>query len=289
MNTTDVEGRIVLDLAYNADPMKDPERTHKGIDYIAWVHTQTTPEEFAREMERSWTELEGRPVYTGFKKQACVRDGIVVNKYLNIIRVWDFGFRRAACGFFQWSSEDVLYALHEIHGDSEELGGFASRVLGWCRLNYPAPIYKFEDCCDIAGVQHSDKPRETSIEILRKVFQKKGLPCDLRYKLYRTNEAISLTRELIRAGRLIVSNTCQVLTDGLDHAYCFKKHKPGLPLSETPVKNGIHDHIVDCLHICVVNTTNAEKILFEHSRECPSESEYTPPIDRRYDPVMGGV
>ena len=282
-----VEGRLVVSLHHSADPAKDPD-TPEGAIWRSKVTENMEDDVVARELDISYTSLQGRPVYPMFDKQKHVSRTIVPNRYLPLARIWDFGFRRPAVGIMQWSIEKAVYVFKEIHGENCELAEFAENVLDACNQEYPNVLYNWHDYCDVAGVQHSDKSKETSVEILRRVFRKRNLPCRLKYKAYRMDEAITITRTLINQGRLTVSVACPVLIAGLDYAYCFGKNKKSGALNETPMKDGVHDHIVDDLHIFVVNTANLNEIM-GMTAEQGFVSKKRSVQKRFYDPVFGGV
>jgi len=112
--------------------------------------------------------LSGKPVYPDFKIETHVSP-IMYNPNLPIVRGWDFGFEFPACVICQIYGENILI-LEGIQGSNELINTFGARVKAHCEVTYKGARY--EDYCDPAGNQKSDKSEKTSIEVLNglKIF-----------------------------------------------------------------------------------------------------------------------
>jgi phage terminase large subunit len=118
--------------------------------------------------------LTGRPVYPEFTHKRHVAN-VKYNPKLPIVRGWDFGFENPGCVIGQIDGVRLL-VFAEVLGHNELITSFAPRVLRLCKNMFGSGIttnnLKYEDFCDPAGNQKSDKSEKTSIEVLNsmKVF-----------------------------------------------------------------------------------------------------------------------
>lgn len=193
---------------------------------------------------------EGTPVYPEFKHSRHVRQ-VVYNPALPIIRGWDFGLHHPACVICQ-IQDNRLYILQEISGDKELIEDFAARVRGICNTEYKA--YMYQDYCDPAGNQKSDKTLKTSVQILRS----QGI-----YAISRPQhilDGVQLIRMMLHKIQkdgnpsLLIHPSCTNLIEGLMGGYHYPKKYKGSGEDPKPEKDGNYDHSQDALRYLAINS-----------------------------------
>lgn len=138
---------------------------------------------------------EGDPVYSIFRSELNMsKEPLRVIPNLPILRVWDFGYRFPAVGFYQYlEAKDRMHKLAEVVGHQVTLDPFADRVIGFGLERFGNATYK--DYCDPkAGEQKSDKSEKTSIEIL----ESKGIG-DIRFQQGFVMDGVNLIRRYLIA------------------------------------------------------------------------------------------
>lgn len=209
------------------------------------------PPDFRKRLiDGEWgSTVAGQPVYGDFRESMHVAE-VQANPYLTMFRGWDFGYRRPACVWSQLDSLGNLNVLAEELGRDEDLRAFARRVLMRSQLMFPG-VDQWEDYCDPAGAQHSDKG-QSSVQML--------IECGIqpRYRVTKIEEGLTLMRGLIsriQNGRpaLQVHPRCKVLVEGFLGGYHYPPEREGKTSAESPWKDGYYDHLQDALRYVIVN------------------------------------
>lgn len=230
-------GRIqVLTAHWRLHPHKDE----------AWYRQQTarmSEDEVARELDINYSLSLKHRVFSQFgeihKAELTPAPG------RRIIRSWDFGYHCPACLFIQVDGNDRVRVLHEEVGHQTLLVDFAARVKAAGERLFVD--YEFEDVCDPAGAQRSDKNTRTSIEILNSL----GI-----YPFY-DRAAIRDGLELIRmklaariedAPALQVDHRCEKLIEAFEGGYRYSG-----PDSDVPVQEHPYEDVMDCLRYAVMS------------------------------------
>ncbi|MBK8191268.1 MAG: hypothetical protein IPK79_12560 [Vampirovibrionales bacterium] len=201
-----------------------------------------SPEEVARELDICYERSASDRVFRGFD-QRHVRDVLLPVPGKRILRSWDFGYRCPACVFTQLDDHDRLRVLHEVVGQDELLLDFIARVREEGRQRFPDADY--EDVCDPAGVQRSDKSACTSVEIL----QSQGVfpffhPSDVAGGIERIRTQLAETIDGQPA--LMIARRCRKLIAAMEGGYRFRSPERDDPAQEHP-----HEDVVDCLRYAV--------------------------------------
>lgn len=204
-------------------------------------------ENLKRDYPESWVKryLEGEfgfaqkgtPVFKGFSENMHVAElNYMPGK--PVLRGWDFGFHRPACVFVQIDNDDRVCILREILGNNEYLMEFSEKVIKLS--NYWFPNATFEDYCDPAGIQKTDKSAKTSIDILKD----KGI--NPRFRKLPVNAGITLIQKKISSligdkPGLLVNKQCRILIEAFMGGYYYDNEK------DEPYKDGFYEHLVDAL------------------------------------------
>jgi len=199
------------------------------------------PGAWEQEHEISFATLRGIRVFPTFEPAIHVRD-IEPIRGKTIMRSWDFGFHHPCCTFSQIDDRDRWLIIDEIMGDREILQDFAHRVL----RKYQG--FKFEDFCDPAGHQRSDKTEKTSVQVLATlgVFpQSRASHIADGLNLIRRRLSI---RDDGEPGLLIDRRRCPITIDAFSGGYCY-----GDGNARVPQKDGYYDHPIDTLRYLAVN------------------------------------
>lgn len=98
----------------------------------------------------------GIPVFKGyFDPDKHVDAGIAFNPYLPLVRGWDFGFRHAHCGFWQFTKEGLAVKISEVDIENQYIEQFVDRVINHTETHYE-PRAGIIDYGDYAGLQEKD-------------------------------------------------------------------------------------------------------------------------------------
>lgn len=195
----------------------------------------------------------GYSVYSGFLEDKHIGE-FKYNTMKPILRGWDFGWHRPCAAFCQMDSDDRFIVLKEHMGNKIYLDEYADKVIEFSNKQFPDS--KFEDYCDPAGTQQSDKGTRTSIEILNS----KGV-----YPKYRRIEEV-MVRTIIQRKintyigdkpALLVDKNCRIIKEGFLGGYYFAKNQEGVPENK-PYKDGLYEHLMDAVRyiFACLNTNN---------------------------------
>jgi hypothetical protein len=224
-------GFTVARLHYLAHPEKTKEWAEKQQKSYPSIDV------WRQEMELDFTKASGRRVFPEFRSDLHVRD-IQFNPYADMWRGWDFGYHRPACIWAQVDVEDRLLVLDEELGYEEVIDQFALKVKTKHKL------YSFKDACDPAGKQVTDKGKDTSVSILKKM----GVNPHMRPS--RVEDGINIIRNLLLprvdgSVSLLVHPRCKLLIDGFLGGYTRDED------NDEPVKDGYYDHLFDALRYMI--------------------------------------
>jgi len=139
-------------------------REHPDKDAL-WYEQQKkrmSEDEVARELDINYELSLRERVFRNFSH--ANKGELAWSPGLRVIRSWDFGYHCPACVFLQIDADGRVLVLDELVGSEDLLIDFAARVLEKSRQRFPEAT--FEDICDPAGAQRSDKSNQSSIEIL---------------------------------------------------------------------------------------------------------------------------
>lgn len=165
---------------------------------------------------------------------------------LPLFRSIDLGFTNpCVCLFIQTDSQQRVRIINEVTDQRVSLASFAQRVLHAT----PGPV--IATYCDPAAHQTSLLTANSAADQLRNA----GLPIRSRPSriidgIERIRTALEQTTDNIP--HLRISPRCTNLINSLQ-AYRYPPHHAQQPPSETPWKDGIHDHAIDALRYFYIN------------------------------------
>lgn len=215
---------------------------HKDQSWYEAQKSRMSEDEIARELDINYNLSVKNRVFRNFSDANKGNLAYIPEK--RVIRSWDFGYHCPACLFIQLDSDDCLLVLREVVGQEDLLVDFAGRVLEISNACFPEAV--FEDICDPAGAQRSDKSTRTSIEILN------SLGVYPSYHRSAIQDGIELIRMKISAHvnskpGLLVDSACTRLVEAMEGGYRYSSETSELPFEEHPFED-----VVDCLRYAVI-------------------------------------
>lgn len=225
----------ILSLHWSQHPYKDS-------DWYEKQKTRLSEEELARELDINYhLSLKDR-VFRNFS-QANKGNYSYLPGY-RVIRAWDFGYHCPACVLLQLDDDGRMIVLDEVVGKTDLLKDFAQRVLEMSALRFPEAL--FEDVCDPAGAQRSDKSIQTSIEILN------TMGIYPHYDRSQIKDGLELIRMKLSARinelpGLVVDLRCHHLIEAFEGGYRYPPSGGEAPLQEHP-----YEDVMDCLRYAVI-------------------------------------
>ena len=221
----------------------------------AWYEAQIqrmSEDEIARELDINYALSLKNRVFTGFTNEHQKRlilppTDSETGRTRKILRAWDFGYHCPACLFIFQDERDRLWVLHEELGSQSLLLDFARQVQQVGEQRFPG--WQFEDICDPAGAQRSDKSTLTSIEILNSLgiypYYDRSLIKDgielMRMKLAERPEGPEALPGLL------VDPSCVKLIEAFEGGYRYASTDSDSPLQEHP-----YEDVMDCLRYAVM-------------------------------------
>jgi hypothetical protein len=155
----------------------------------------------------------------------------------------DFGFRRAAVVFVQPRGQDVCI-LDEIATENETTGLLAKRVAKLAKdKGYRVKV----GYCDPAGAARN---MQTGISDMVEFRGQSGIMLlspghgALRDVVAGVQRVQSRIRDANGKCHLFVARECEWFLTCVEN-YCYPDHKDNTALKEEPLKDGIHDHMMD--------------------------------------------
>jgi len=161
-----------------------------------------------------------------------------------LYRALDFGYSNPmVCLFLQVSPDGSVWVIDEHVKSratlSEQARLIKERTPGRVEATY----------CDPAGRQRNEITGTGAVTELAAL----GIP--VRCRSSRVSEGVELVRDFLAPGdgrvRLFVGSHCEHLIRAFE-GLSYKRHKSG-QLTETPEKDGVHDHLIDALRYFFVN------------------------------------
>lgn len=186
----------------------------------------------------------GDGVYSEFRPEMHVKEGLKYDPKFPLIRGWDFGRRRPAVVWAQLV-EGQLRRLAAMMGDNISLERFYERVMNRTSMQF-FEAREFLDYCDPSGNQKRDVSEETSISIL----QKKGL--NPRWRDVKLETGIELVGKGLttltskgEARSVFDRANCSLLIEGYLGGYCWPKPTALREVHDKPFKDGFYEHLMD--------------------------------------------
>jgi hypothetical protein len=242
---------------------------HKDTTWYEDQKRRMSEDELARELDINYHLSRQDRVFRNFTE--ANRGDLESLEGKRIIRSWDFGYHCPACLFIQLDDDDCLRVLHEEVGNADLLIDFARRVQEVSRLRYPEMV--FEDICDPAGAQRSDKSAQTSIEILN------SLGIYPHYDRSRIQDGLELMRMKLSeripdvpGGKpgLVVDRRCVRLIEAFEGGYRY-----GANGSEAPIQEHPYEDVMDCLRYAVMYKCAVRLKSPKKSRSYRPQNRYT--------------
>lgn len=223
---------------------------HLPDGYEAGLRAQYPADWVDRYVEGNFGMIsEGQPVYTDFSQLNHVRE-IQFNATFPIHRSWDFGYHHPSCLISQIVTIDGrlhLNILKEVVREDMLITDFADDVLKVCKTSFPADA-SYVDYCDPAGNQVSDKSERTSVDILK---SKQVYP---HSSFQHIKDGVLLVRMMLSKNTITVHPGCVMLVEGFIGGYHYPKKFDGTGKDPQPEKDGVYDHLQDCLRYMMRNT-----------------------------------
>lgn len=215
---------------------------HKDSQWYELQKRRMSEDELARELDINYhLSLKGR-VFKQFSPVHKAELQAVPGR--RIVRSWDFGYHCPACLFVQLDEDNRLLVLREVVGHEELLLDFARRVLEVSAQAFGEA--EFEDICDPAGAQRSDKSTQTSIEMLNSLGV---FPAHDRSAIQDGIELIrmKLAETIREKPGLLVDTRCRHLIDSFEGGYRY-----GASGGEAPIQEHPYEDVTDCLRYAVM-------------------------------------
>lgn len=288
----------VVELDYWADPDRDEAWAARQMAAMPSLHA------WRREFLRDWTTSAGSPFYPEVATDA--------DRYIRrlprlisgpVYRGWDFGYRRPACVWLQWSpASRRLWAIREVL--PENLDTYAHRdlvlycsgqralddlknrprALEWVRVledgPCPPPWFppgtRFVDYAGpealqrTASVEHEHADR-TDAAILRA----EGIDLQVFTTSINAREQVMRSLLTIRpdgAPGLLLDPACRRLIEGMKGGIGYPEATKANPTPTQPRKDGFYEHLHDALGYAAINL-------------CPIDER---PQRRATDELVGG-
>lgn len=201
----------IFEVHYSRRP--DRDATWKSVAKKGW-----SDDDWNRENELQMVQTGVTRVLADFNNRLHINAGLVYNRDIIMVRVWDFGFHRPFCGWMQIDLNDCVNILDCILGCDILIDKFADQVIAYTSQRFPGAVC--QDYCDIAGTQVSDKSEKTSVQIL----QSKGIHPS--YRKFNEEDGYNLIRRKMstiigtRPG-LQIHPKCDYLIDGAEFGLIY--------------------------------------------------------------------
>jgi PBSX family phage terminase large subunit len=236
---------------------------NKGPEYelfkVSIYDNPYLPEDYVRNLEKdyagndSWVKryllgefgyvCYGHPVYSGFTETMHASEELKCNPHKPILRGWDFGWHRPCVVYCQFDNDDRFLILDTVLGDKIYLEEFRDKILKYSAEKYPG--CKFDDFCDIAGLQKTDKHNKTSIQLLQ---ERDINPRYMKATIKRGVETVQNRISRLINGRpaLLVDKNNRIAIEMFMGGYYYGKSPDGIFL-EKPHKDGYYEHVADAI------------------------------------------
>lgn len=242
--------------------VEEPTQDFEIIYASTYENKDHLPEDYIRDLENMPESLKrkylfgqfgfspfGQPVFPNYSRELHRRK-LAWSQSKPILVGWDFGYHHPAVVFTQIDSKDRWIVLREFKGKEMTIDEFGDKVL--TRMHNWFPNAEFRHFGDPAGHQRTDKDEKTSIETLKD----KGISVLTRKSSIREGlEIITRKVSTLIEGMpgFMIDESCRLLDEGFMGGYHYPDKKDKKPFDENPEKDGLYDHLVDCLRYVAVN------------------------------------
>lgn len=230
-------------------PQPKENQRNLPIDYYEKLAKKMPSDMVDRLVKGEWgTVLSGDPVFKEFGK-IHMEPVVPWVKGRELLRFWDFGFRRPACLWGSFDDDAQLQIHRELLGDAEEVGPFVSKVLSITNREFPGASEVF-DFGDPAARQRKDTGSTLAILLNRGI--------QLLHRTSQIDEGLRTIRMLMchlingKPALLVGENSCPFFTRGLRGGYHLDKS------GQKPVKDGFYDHLIDAFRYGIINLYSAD-------------------------------
>nr|VFK12060.1 MAG: Terminase-like family [Candidatus Kentron sp. LPFa] len=222
---------------------------------------------------------DGMPVFPEYKDSLHCRE-IEPIPGRRIWRGWDYGLT-PACVFIQTTANGQFRVIDEMVATRAGIETFTDRVIEYCAEKYPG--YEFEDIGDPAGAT----PSQTDMRTCYQIQHAKGVlvrPGRQSVTLRLASVREPLTRLIDGEPGFVVSPRAELIREGLQGAYRYKKADSGDQYKKEPEKNAFsHPH--DAMQY-VATEIHGDTVLLGDAAHAPVQthaSTYAPGAD--FDPM----
>jgi hypothetical protein len=262
-----------------ANPKKDEAwleaRRRRAVNEVA----------FKREYLRDWTSAGGQPFYPEFmsRPERYIRRAIGLIEGQPIVRGWDFGYRRPACVWFQYSPQSGrVWVLRELLGQNIDTHSFRDLVLylsGERTMDYllkrpmavqwvngilanpkmpPPPWFEAVGApvqyLDYAGPEALQRRAavegESAARVDMDILAEEGIRLGVYHVSVKAREKIIRRLMGIKPDGhpgIIVDPSCKDLCLGLGGRIVFKRATTDDPMPDGPQKDGYYDNLHEAL------------------------------------------
>ncbi len=198
--------------------------------------------EYCSNPEEAFTSAEGL-FFDRFDQTIHTKD-FDVKRDWTVYRAVDFGYRHAACVWFQVSKDGQIRVFGELCPKSRTTGEFAADILAMDQqLEYmfgmPKPMLTF---CDPAGYSKNTQTATSDIEI----FNSCGL-FPIAKQSAKRDGCVLIAHHLLSRKNLIIHNNCRELITS------FETLEPDTNAPEVYANDDEFDHVMDALRYGMVN------------------------------------
>jgi hypothetical protein len=203
----------IFEVHYSRRP--DRGETWKAKAKLGW-----SEDDWNRENELQMVQTGVTRVLSDFNERLHVNPSLLYNRDVPLYRLWDFGYHRPFCGWFQIDQNDRVLILDCLLGRDILIDKFADQVLAYTQTRFPNAVV--QDYCDIAGTQVSDKSEKTSVQILQSKSIHPG------YRKFNEEDGYNLIRRKLSTligdkPALQIHPRCQYLIDGAMFGVIYAK------------------------------------------------------------------
>jgi hypothetical protein len=278
-------GWVVIEIDPWANPAKDEawldQKRRSAVSEVA----------FRREYLRDWMSAAGQSFYPEFmeRPERYIRAATGLLRDLPVIRGWDFGYRRPACVWLQFSPKSGrVWVLRELLGQNIDTHSFRDLVLYLSgerdieflkrrpkaiervnairedrRLPPPpwfdgsgGPVHFIDYAGPEALQRRAAVEGEDAARADAEVLAQEGIRLGVYHTTVKAREQICrrllLTRPDGHPGMLL-DPACRDLVLGLGGRIAYKRPTRDNPMPDEPAKDGYYEHLHDALGYALVN------------------------------------
>jgi hypothetical protein len=249
------EGFTVIFLHYTADPEKRTKEWYQA-ERAKFFASGKNEDAWDQEYELSFDISSNPRLYPTY--DPAIHERILkFNPFRPIMRGWDFGKRRPACAFMQVNSKNQLELLWAILGAQWDIHEFVGHVQRYCTENFLPGLHdgravpiRYEDFCDHAGTQETDKG--STVRILRQQYH-----IHPRSRYSKPEERAILVADYLKVRKsskadepaepgMYINKDCPLLCEGFRGGFQSKPDAMGNGTG-IPFKDDFYDNVHDAL------------------------------------------